>query len=139
MLKTGIKLSLILLAFMAIPLVIFPQVFVDGFLPDIGAFDQSFIPIVKISLIWLWLAFCFDLFSWVISGVLTAGGDTRFIMIVNGIGTWIFGIGPIYYFIYIQDFSPVWINVLCGVQTVSIALMFYFRYKTKRWQKVLVN
>jgi MATE family multidrug resistance protein len=139
-LKTAFKLSLILLAFMAIPMVVYPEIFVQGFLPEgVTTLDKSFMPVVEISLGWLWFAFCFDVFAWVISGVLTAGGDTRFIMLVNGVGTWVFGIAPIYYFVYLEGFSPVWVNILASSQMILIASMFYFRYKANHWRKVLVS
>ncbi len=139
-LKTALKLSLVFLAFMAIPLLLFPGIFVQGFLPDgVTTLDKSFMPVVAISLGWLWFAFCFDVFAWVISGVLTAGGDTRFIMWAHGIGSWAFGIAPIYYFVSLQGFSPVWVNILVSSQMILIAGMFYLRYKANHWKKVLVN
>jgi MATE family multidrug resistance protein len=138
-LKTALKLSLILLAFMAIPLVIFPDIFVQGFLPEeVTTLDKAFMPVVALSLAWLWLAFCFDVFTWVISGVLTAGGDTRFILLAHGLGTWIFGIVPIYYFVSILEFSPIWVNILSVSQTLVITGIFYLRYKANHWKKILV-
>lgn len=139
-LTTSFKLCLVLLFFMAIPLLVFPGIFVQAFLAEgVTTLAPSFMPIVEISLGWLWFAFCFDLLAWSISGVLTAGGDTRFIMVANGIGTWVFGIAPIYYFVYLQGFSPVWVNILVSSQMILIAGMFYLRYKANYWQKVLVN
>jgi MATE family multidrug resistance protein len=138
-LKTALKLSLVLLAFMAIPLVIFPNIFVHGFLPEgITTLDKAFMPVVALSLSWLWLAFCFDVFTWVISGVLTAGGDTRFILLAHGLGTWLFGILPIYYFVSIQEFPPIWVNILSVSQTLLIASIFYLRYKANHWKKILI-
>ncbi len=139
-LKTAIKLSFILLGLMAIPLIIFPDIFVQGFLPEgVTTLDTSFMPVVAMSLGWLWFAFCFDVFAWVISGVLMAGGDTRFIMLAHGLGTWFFGIVPIYYFVCLQGFSPIWVNILSSVQTICILGLFYSRYKGNYWKKVLVN
>lgn len=139
-LKTSFKLSLVLLFFMAIPLLVFPDIFVQAFLPEgVTTLDKSFMPIVEISLGWLWFAFCFDVLAWSISGVLTAGGDTRFIMLANGIGTWAFGIAPIYYFVYLEGFSPGWINILVSGQMILITSMFYLRYRANHWQKVLVS
>jgi len=45
------------------------------------------------------VAYLFDGMAWVIDGILTAAGDVKFIMLMNAIGTWLFCVLPIYWFV----------------------------------------
>lgn len=64
-------------------------------------FKESLSPI-QVALLakschWLWLFFLFDGFGWINLSILTAFGDTVFLMIYNSIATWIIGFLPVYF------------------------------------------
>lgn len=134
----GLQLQILLAIVLAVPLIITPELLVGCFLPaqeNAVLYNQDLNALVELSCRWLWVAYLFEGMTWVIDGVLTAAGDTAFIMLMNSLGTWILCIAPIYYFIVMQDGSPSlmlqWIATYC----LLVFICYLLRYKSKRWQK----
>lgn len=134
----SLKLHIILTAFLAIPFLVFPEAFIKIFLSD----QNLSLPLETIleqgrhALIWVWLfLFCDDL-VWLIAGILTAGEDTKFVMIMNGISTWFFGVVPIYLFIFKWKYDPsmVW-PLMVGYGVVN-CVFFFWRYFKGHWKNV---
>jgi MATE family multidrug resistance protein len=136
-LMSGLRLHFTLALILGIPLVLMPEFLVGFFIPmNDSATDVAHLrELVELSCRWLWLAFVFDGMAWVIDGILTAGGDTRFIMLMNSLGTWLFCIAPIYFFVVKMEGTPImtlqWVTVFCLILFSS----YYFRYKSKKWKK----
>ncbi len=79
----------------------------SGFLPIHHAAENAqIIKYVEIALIWAWFASVLDGISWMISGILTSAGDTKFLMIVNPLNVWLFAIVPGYVLFKIYHFPP---------------------------------
>lgn len=136
-LMTGLRLHFLLALVLTIPLIIIPDVLVDFFIPlnDEGIDVGHLRDLIIVSCRWLWIAFIFDGMAWVIDGILTAVGDTRFIMLMNSIGTWVFCIGPIYWFVIKMDGSPILSLQLVAAFCLILFTSYYLRYKNKKWQK----
>ncbi len=136
---TGLSLQFILALVLAIPLVLMPSLLVEFFIPlDGSATDISHLrQLVEMSCRWLWLAYLFDGMAWVIDGILTAGGDTKFIMLMNSVGTWALCIAPIYLFVVKMQGSPMMTLQLVTVFCVILFSSYYFRYKSKKWKNCL--
>ena len=74
-----------------------------------------------------------------ICGVLRSGGDTTYAMYVDIAWTWAFGIPAMFIGIIFFDFN-LWQALLVRYLSESVkAIQFYFRYRTKIWQKVLTE
>lgn len=76
----------------------------------------------------------FDGLTWLIIGILTAAGDTKFVMVCNGLSAWIFGILPLLIMVTYFNPNPVvaWsVIMLYGVGNFCI---FYWRYKSGSWR-----
>lgn len=58
--------------------------------------NPAFLWKLHIGLIWMCLFYLLDGFSWIMTGYLTAIGDTKFIMYVSAAGQWITYIVPVY-------------------------------------------
>ncbi len=136
-LMTGLKLQFILAILLAIPLVIFPHLLVDLFIPldseiaDVANLRQLLVT----SCFWLWIGYIFDGMAWVIDGILTAAGDTRFIMIMNSFGTWFMLIVPVYLFVVVLNGSPMLAMQLVTLFCIIFFGCYFMRYKSKRWQQ----
>ncbi|HKY69773.1 MAG TPA: hypothetical protein VJ205_02640, partial [Gammaproteobacteria bacterium] len=85
--------------------------------------------------LWIWLGFSFDGIMWILAGILTAAGDTRFIMFMSSIGAWTFGIVPIYIFVIRANGAPLLALILPAGYNLAMALCFLWRYKSGRWQQ----
>ncbi len=140
-LKSSIKVHLILMAFLGIPFLLLPEQCIKIFLGSELSHDAMEIILVhgRIALIWVWCSlFCDDL-GWIISGVLTAAGDTKFVMKLSCINVSCFWLLPVHGFLFILKDQPssIWgLVVLYGVMNV---LLYFRRYKRGKWKNVKIS
>jgi MATE family multidrug resistance protein len=133
-LHSGIKLILVVMLALFIPLYIFPEWLTLQFIEnDVGILNDEMRHYAIIALRWVWLYFLFDGISWVTSGVLTAAGDTKFVMYMNSINAWCFAVLPTYVMITYFDGSPVISWVFCALYGLMNTISYFSRYKRKRW------
>lgn len=95
-------------------------------------FAQSLKLCLILSLVYLF----FDGLRWVLGGLLTAAGDTLFLLIAGSVSVWAFLLTPIYFIVvqYEMDVEYAW-----GL-TVLYAILFFglylIRFKRGAWQKI---
>lgn len=99
--------------------------------------DPELIHYVTLAFKGLWVYFAFNGLSLIIWGVLTAGGDTRFIMWSNTISTWAFAVVPTYLWVSNFPATPAvpyqYIAPVYGfLGFVIVAMRFY----SKSWLKL---
>jgi len=133
-LSSGVKIVLIIMLIFAIPMLIFPDPLISQFLnpsesPLQNAELQNYL---VIALRWLWVYFLLDAIAWLISGVLTAAGDTKFVMVMNSISAWAFSVAPTYVVVSYFDGSPVITWTLSAVYGLLNSVSFYLRYRKRR-------
>lgn len=78
----------------------------------------------------------FEGLRWIYSGVLTAAGDTFFILVMGAISVWVFLLLPLY-FIVVKGQLPVeaaWI--LTAAFSFLLCLFFWMRYRTDKWREI---
>jgi len=115
---SAIKLHIICMLFLALPLLFYPELLLRFFL-QYEKVDPSLLLKLQGSigyvLMWVWISLCLDGLKWIIAGILTAGGDTKFVMPMQAIGAWLFAITPTYLFVLTFDYSPflVWPILSC--------------------------
>jgi MATE family multidrug resistance protein len=130
-LYSGFKLLMGLIIFLTLPLLIFPEWFIQQFLDPNALSDPELYTTLVISLRWLWLYFALDGCTWLISAVLTARGDTTFIMIMNSVSAWCFCVIPTLIAVVILKGSPVVIWAVSSVYGCLNLISFYLRYRSK--------
>jgi MATE family multidrug resistance protein len=116
-------------------LYIFSAKIIEYLFPDVIA--QGLYEPAKIVLIFSWLYIVIDGFSWIIAGVLTAGGDTRFQMLVNILTSWFMVVIPLYIFLHIfriESYFLSWYTLIFYGLINLIA--FYLRYRYSNWLKL---
>lgn len=136
-LNSAIRLYVIFLIIIAIPLLIYPNLAIDFF--DINNIEKlNADQLIKYSIITfrlIWLYFVLDSLVWIMAGVLTSAGDTRFIMIANSICSWIFGVLPFYFIVYkFQLVSPGYVWMVNSLYAVVNLFLIYWRYKSGIWK-----
>jgi multidrug resistance protein, MATE family len=135
-LKAGILLHGCLALVAVVPLLLISDILVGWFL------DSQDLTLVAMSIEgcrWLWLAFVFDGLMWIVIGILTAGGDTRFIMLMSTLTGWLFGLLPVYVFIAILEWRPPMSMFLMVTFTLGGFICFYLRYRLGTWLKLQLN
>jgi len=101
-----------------------------------AALDASWQSSLKICMIFVFIYILFDGFRWLFSGLLTAAGDTLFLLIVGSLSVWIFLLAPVYAVVVRNNLS---IEIAWGL-TMTYGALFYLvywiRFKQGGWKKI---
>jgi multidrug resistance protein, MATE family len=138
LLRSSTILSFYIMAVLAIPLLVSPQWVINAFLPSTlpGPELIELKALAELALFWIWIYFIFDILVWVLAGILTAAGDTAFIMFMNAINAWLFAIVPIYFFVVKMDGSEILPWKLMSLYITVNMLCFLWRYRSNKWKKL---
>lgn len=87
----------------------------------------EFLATVKITLVFMSLFFLLKGFSWILVGHLTALGDTKFIMYVNGLTHWVGYILPIYLLVRYYEAGAITGWTVIAINSFIVAAVFWYR------------
>lgn len=135
-----IEANAVICALYSIPLVFWQ----DGtihVLMQCGEDISHLIPDIKFLLVSLWLILVFDSFNYSLAGLLAAGGDTRFAMILTTCTLYfmvVIPVGVMYYTETLKSIRLAYILIpLTGV--VDAAGLYFCRYRKLTWYNQLVD
>lgn len=133
---SGMKIVCGIMLLLIVPMFIYPEHFIEQFLnaSESSIMKEELMEYMLISIHWLWLYFLLYGLSWLLSGVLTAAGDTKFMMIINTINSWLFSIAPTYFIVTYFGASPILTGILSAFYALLSTIGFYLRFKSKDWQ-----
>lgn len=135
---SSLKLHLLFVGIIAIPLLVYPDFLLSIFLPEgetHGALHlEKLLFYTRLGLIWIWVFFIFDGITWILAGVFTAAGDTKFTMIMNAISAWTFGIMPVYFIVVKAEASPVATCKIVALYAFLNCICFYIRFRRHKWK-----
>ena len=98
--RSGVKFYCQVFLVLGLVLVVFPEPLIRWFIPMHAAeASEPLVVILKDACFWVWIFFLFDGITWLSVGLLTAAGDTRFVMKVGSLSVWLFALVPIYIFV----------------------------------------
>ena len=105
----------------------------DHFTPEGLRYTQLILIIYGVVLV-------FKIFNGaMITGVLRAGGDTRFAMFAEMGTVWLYGV-PVVFILALWIQWPIYLIVLCvQCEEVIKAIILFHRYRSKKWLKNLVH
>jgi len=139
LLKLFLRYNGVVCAMYAIPLILYPNMMISFFSHANGDISHL-IPDIKFVLISSWLILFTDGIFYLFSGVLTAGGDTKFPTIVEVSTLWLMVVIPtgiMYLSGSLLSIRPVYTLIpLTGI--INIGLV-YLRYRKLKWYKQLVG
>jgi MATE family multidrug resistance protein len=95
-------------------------------------------PYLRMICIYVWVYCILDGLTWISAGILTAAGDTLFVMMMNGASAWLFALIPIYIFVVRFNGSPALSWALFNSYALINALCFYWRYRGGSWKKISI-
>ena len=136
-LLSAFYIHLFIMVLIAIPTFLFSEEIAKIFIKNVKY--EQFLTMketIQKSLAWIWIYLFFDGFVWVIMGVLTAGGDTLFILIASALSVWIAAILPAVLIVKFADcsLSISWkITAFFGLVNFII---YSWRYLSGRWLKL---
>ncbi len=96
-------------------------------------YDHKIIYYSNLTLPWVGLHYLICGIGWVISGILTAGGDTKFVMFTSIFSIWFFRVTPLY---LLLKMGITYVAIGWIVATISgliFTLILYWRFKSDKW------
>ncbi len=147
LLKSSLKLLAIFTVIVSVFLVFDPKIIVDFFIP--GNLENkillwqeslgfSFYKAMKISLLCVFVYLFFQGIRWIFAGLLTAAGDTLFLLLAGSFSVWIFLLFPVY-FIVVRFSLPVQVAwILAASYAILLSVIYWFRYKTGKWKDIIL-
>lgn len=133
--RSGIKFYFQMFLVLGLILVVNPTPLILWFLPQDSTIPlEKLVSVIGSACFWVWLFFLFDGINWLIVGLLTAAGDTKFVLKIGSSTVWIFAILPVYIFITLLHFSAdvAWqITAFYGFMTCWIYLK---RFQSEEWK-----
>jgi len=139
--KKAIQFHLVVSAVFAIFLIFMPNLLIQGFLSDevMGVTSKIIIKEIEMAFIWVWVYLVLDGLVWIVIGILTAAGDTKFVMLISAAGAWLFAVLPVYIFIVIfkREAHIVWqMTAFYGFMNL---IFFYLRYRSGKWKEIKIR
>ncbi len=132
---SGVKFYIAVFVALGFFLVLDPEPLINLFIANGGTgVSESVKASVTAACFWVWIYFLFEGISWLVIGLLTAAGDTKFVFKVGCTTVWIFAVLPIYIFInhFGYEADVAWqITALFGALNCAIYL---WRFKSERWK-----
>ena len=113
LLKSAIKMQVIFVVITSVFLVFDPKLVLDFLIPGsiekeiffwTSAAGFSFYSILKVCLILVYVYLFFEGIRWIFAGLLTAAGDTMFLLVAGSLSVWVFLLLPVY-FIVVKCFA----------------------------------
>jgi MATE family multidrug resistance protein len=102
-----------------------------------GGLSASTEASLRAACFWVWLYFFFDGVSWLLIGLLTAAGDTRFVMKIGGSTPLLLALLPVYLFVFTWGASADMTWMIIAFYAIATCSIFLWRFKSERWKEVI--
>ncbi len=98
--------------------------------------DAIIIYYTKYTLPWVGLYYLVAGIGWIISGILTSGGDTKFVMIITIFSGWLLKLVPTYVLLSIgvKHFAIGW--MITTISSIVFTVVLYCRFKSGKWLRL---
>lgn len=98
--------------------------------------DPVMLEALQICLIFAFLYLFFEGVRWILSGFLTAAGDTLFLLIAGSLTVWIVLLLPVYLIVVKQQLSVDYAWLLAVIYSVIASAVYGLRLKQGAWKKI---
>jgi MATE family multidrug resistance protein len=144
-LTSGFKLASIFTLISSIFLIIFPGPMIDWFLQNPSMLDPAMSLnqinlaeakfLIRIGLAFITFYIFLENLRWILNGILTAAGDTFFLLISGAISVWFLLLVPTYLFIVIPKANIAYSFVIWIVYSASASLIVFIRFLKGGWKE----
>jgi len=144
LLTSSLKLLGIFTIVVSIFLIFDPKIIIDFLLPGNlekillweNASGHSFYSILKVCLICVFIYLFFEGVRWIFAGLLTAAGDTFFLLIAGTFSVWIFLLLPVYFIIVKFSLAVQFAWVLAALYAILLSFIYWVRFKKGKWKDI---
>lgn len=144
--RSGLYLILFFSIVIILLTVVYPDPLINLFLSHDRTPSEAFIygfplihlshykPLIHICLVFVTFYVIMENIRWLYSGILTAAGDTMYLMITGLISVWLFLLLPCYLIIVIGGQSIIAAFIIWAIYSIIVALFNYFRFISGAWK-----
>ncbi len=134
-LKSGILIHFLFLCAAMVMFTLFHQVLIQQFLPNatpeyVASIEGTLMNCLFASLIYVF----FEGIRWLFSGILTAAGDTTFLLIAGSLSVWILLVAPVYFFVVKMQASVEIAIYFWVFFSIGAIALYYWRYASDLWK-----
>lgn len=139
MLLAGIRLHLVFFIGMVALFLVGTETVINIFLPNVEAerLDVISEPLVT-GLLWMIVFMFFEGLRMLLAGILTAAGDTFFLLIAGSTSVWLFLVLPVYWMVFHQGANIVAAIACWTIYSVLATLIYGLRYYQGKWQSMTI-
>jgi len=145
LLKSSLKLLLIFTIVVSVFLVFDPKLVVDFIIP--GTIEKqiflwqtasgfSFYAILKLCLLCVFVYLFFEGIRWIFAGLLTAAGDTLFLLLAGSFSVWIFLLLPVYLIVVRYSLAVQFAWIMAAMYAILLSAIYWLRFKTGKWKSI---
>lgn len=92
-----------------------------------------------VSLYFIALYVFFEGLRLLFSGVLTAAGDTLFLLLAGSFSIWFLLVLPVYYFVVMHHYSIEFAMFICVLYSIGACLLYWWRYVQGAWKQKAIT
>lgn len=138
--KSGLLLNVIFLVLLLLSFWLGMPLIIDQFLPFADStFLSEIDSALKISLILMAFYIFFEGIRMQFGGVLTAAGDTLFLMIIGALSVWGMMLLPVYIFIVQFDAPVEFASMICMIYSAAACCIYYWRIANGKWRSLSIS
>lgn len=136
LLSSGLKLYLWLFFALGIVLVLWPAPLIHLFVtPEATVEGARLYALIAKSCYWVWLFFLFDGIHWLVVGLLTAAGDTKYVLKIGSTTIWLFALLPAYILIVQLGCTADIAWSLIALYGLAISILYLKRFQSNHWKQ----
>lgn len=145
LLKSSVRLLLIFTVAVSVFLVFDPKIVADFLIPKNfqnelivwqNQMGMSFYFVLKICLLCVFAYLFFEGIRWIFAGLLTAAGDTLFLLISGSISVWLFLLLPVYFIVVKFSLAVQYAWLLATSYAILLSLVYWIRFKKGKWKDI---
>jgi len=137
LLHSGIKFYIVLFVVFGSFLAFNPDPLIPLFLPTEAATSPKVYALIASSCLWVWIFFLLDGIHWLVVGLLTAVGDTKFIFKVGSSTIWLFALLPTYLLVVVQGHQADMAWAMTAFYGLITSALYLYRFYSMRWKNNL--
>jgi len=136
-LRSGVMLLIPFSLSTSLIMIFYPEIALQIFFFENGTLSQIVsIDSLKMCLILSFFYLFFDGIRWVLGGLLTAAGDTLFLLVFGSLSVWLFLLAPLYWIVVKNNLAVEYAWGLAAIYSFVFCAAYYVRFRQGAWQKI---
>ncbi len=97
---------------------------------------HSFLEVLRTCLIYVFFYMIFEGVRWIFAGLLTAAGDTFFLLIAGSFSVWLFLLLPVYFIVVKSNLGVDTAWLLAALYAFLLAIIYWLRFIQGKWKNI---